>query len=130
MSVVSLFLVGFLIGGLRKLIELMEDKWHIQVPKEVEALLLSKATWAVHWAEEQAENRLLHGDGKKTPGADKLSKVVDLVEEYADKLGYGDDWQKEKVTTLVEGILHVHRDAPEKEHRTSVIKEKPAKDTD
>lgn len=111
LSVLGLFIAAFLTAGLRKLVQLMEQKWSIDIPDSIETLMTEKARWALAWAEEQAEKRLLYGDGKKTPSAEKLTSVVDLLEKFADSLGYGDAWQRDKIETLAEGVLHLERSA-------------------
>jgi hypothetical protein len=110
LSAFGLFLAAFLVAGLRKLTQLVEKKWNVDIPDSVEKMMYEKARWGVGWVEEKAEKRLLHGDGVKTPGAEKLSAVVDMLMKFADGLGYGDEWQKEKVEALAEGVLHLERD--------------------
>lgn len=109
LSVVGLFIAAFLAAGLRKLVQLIEKKWNIDIPESVETLMIEKARWALAWAEEQAEKRLLYGDGKKTDGAVKLTSVVDLLEKFAQSLGYGETWQRDKIEKLAEGVLHLER---------------------
>lgn len=110
LSVFGMFLAAFLVAGLRKLVKLAEAKWKIDVPDSVEKLMTEKARWALAWVEEKAEKRLLHGDGQKTPGAAKIGEVVDLLQKFADGLGYGHEWQKDKIEALAEGVLHLERD--------------------
>jgi len=109
LSVLGLFIAGFLAAGLRKLVQLIEKKWNIDIPDTIEGMMYDKAKWAVGWAEEQAEKRLLYGDGTKTPSAEKLTQVVALLEAFAKSLGYGEEWQREKIEQLAEGVLHVER---------------------
>jgi hypothetical protein len=109
LSVFGMFLAAFLVAGLRKLVLLIEKKWNIDIPDSVEKLMYEKARWALGWAEEKAEKRLLYGDGKKTDGAEKLSQVVEMLEKFADGLGYGREWQKDKIEALAEGVLHLER---------------------
>ena len=109
LSFLGLFLAGFLVGGLRKLVKLIETKWNIDIPDAIEKLMYEKARWGLGWAEEQADKRLLHGDGVKTPGAEKLSSVVDMLLKFADSMGYGEEWTKDKVEALAEGVLHLER---------------------
>lgn len=110
LSAFGLFLAAFLVAGLRKIVQLVEKKWNVDIPDSVEKMMYEKARWGVGWAEEKAEQRLLHGDGVKTPGADKLSQVTDMLMKFADGLGYGDEWQKDRVEALAEGVLHLERD--------------------
>lgn len=110
LSTLGLFLAAFLVAGLRKLVQLIEKKWNIDIPDSMEKLMYDKARWALGWAEEKAEKRLLYGDGEKTPGAEKLSQVVDMLQKFADDMDYGDEWQKEKIEALAEGVLHLERD--------------------
>ena len=111
LGVIGMFIAAFLAAGLRKLVILIEKKWSIDIPDSVEKLMIEKARWALGWAEEQAEKRLLHGDGQKTEGAKKLTDVVDLLEKFANSLGYGEEWQRDKIEKLAEGVLHLERDA-------------------
>lgn len=111
LSVLGLFIAAFLTAGLRKLVQLIEKKWNIDIPDSIEKLMYEKAKWALGWAEEKAEKRLLYGDGLKTPGAEKLSQVVEMLEKFADGLGYGHEWQRDKIEALAEGVLHLERDA-------------------
>lgn len=110
LGVIGMFMAAFLAAGLRKLVQLIEKKWSIDIPDSVEKLMIEKARWALGWAEEQAEKRLLYGDGQKTEGAKKLGDVVDLLEKFAQSLGYGDEWQRDKIEKLAEGVLHLERD--------------------
>ena len=110
LSVLGLFIAAFLAAGLRKLVQLIEKKWNIDIPDSIEKMMIDKARWAVAWAEEKAEKRLLYGDGQKTDGAQKVSEVVDLLEKFAQNLGYGEEWQREKIEALAEGVLHLERD--------------------
>jgi hypothetical protein len=109
LSALGLAIAAFFTAGLRKLVLLIEDKWSIDIPASIETLMTEKARWAVGWAEEQAEKRLLYGDGKKTPSAEKLTSVVDLLEKFASSLGYNEEWQRTKIEALAEGVLHVER---------------------
>ncbi|MBU1891186.1 hypothetical protein KJ782_06930, partial [Patescibacteria group bacterium] len=111
LGVVGLFLAAFLTLGLRKLTQLVEAKWNVDVPASVEQLMQDKARWAVGYVEELAQKRLLHGDGQPTPGAEKLNTATKLLEDFAASMGYGKDWQRSKIEALVEGILHVARPA-------------------
>jgi hypothetical protein len=113
LSVLALFVAAFVALGLRKLVQLIEKKWGVEIPESIENLLISKARWAIAWAEEQAEDRLLNGDGKKTPGAEKAASVIELLEGVAKKAGYGEEWQKDKIEALVAGILHLNREGGE-----------------
>lgn len=106
----ALFLSAFLVAGLRKLTKLVERKWNVDIPDSVERMMTEKARWAVAWAEEKAEQRLLYGDGQKTPGAQKISDVTKILLDFADSLGHGHEWREEKVRALAEGVLHLERD--------------------
>ena len=109
LSVFGLFLAGFLVGGLRKLVQLIEKKWNFDIPDQIESFMYEKARWGVAWAEELAEKRLLYADGKKTPSAEKLTQVVDMLMKTAEEKGYGKEWGREKIEALVEGVLHLER---------------------
>lgn len=111
LSALGLIIAAFLTIGMRKVTQLIEAKWKIDISESNEKAMAEKARWLVAWAEEQAEARLLNGDGIKTPGAEKLSAVVDTLFAFADKAGYGEDWTRDKITKLAEGILHLERDA-------------------
>jgi len=108
-SVIGLFIASFLTLGLKKLTQLLEAKFKIDVPTSIEDLMSEKALQLVAWAEEQAENRLLHGDGKPTPSAEKADMVVKALTQFAEGLGYGKTWQADKIKQLVEGVLHLNR---------------------
>lgn len=110
LSVLGLFIAGFLAAGLRKLVQLIEKKWNIDIPDSFEKIMIEKAKWALGWAEEQAEKKLLYEGGAKTEGAKKINDVVDMLFEFADKSGYGDEWGREKIKKLAEGVLHLERD--------------------
>lgn len=110
LSVLGLFIAAFLAAGLRKLVQLIEKKWNIDIPDSVEKVMTEKARWAIAWVEEKTEKRLLHGDGKKTPSAEKISEVIEILTEFAQKLGYGEDWRRDKIEALAEGVLHLERD--------------------
>ncbi len=113
LSVVALFVAAFVALGLRKLVQLIEKKWGVEVPASIENLMASKARWAIAWAEEKAEDRLLNGDGEQTPGAEKAAAVIELLEGVAKQAGYGEDWQRDKIEALVGGILHLNREGGE-----------------
>ena len=109
LSVLGMLIAAFLAGGIRKLVKLVEKKWDVDIPDSVEKMMAEKARWAIGWAEEKAETRLLYGDGKKTEGAQKTTEVVELLEKFADSLGYSDHWRKERIEELVLGVLHLER---------------------
>lgn len=110
LSVLGLFIAGFLAAGLRKLVQLIEKKWNVDIPDSFERLMIEKAKWALGWAEEQAEKKLLYEGGAKTEGAKKINDVVDMLYEFANKAGYGEEWGREKIKALAEGVLHLERD--------------------
>jgi len=110
LSLVGMFIAAFLAGGLLKLVKLIEKKWDVDVPDSIEKLMVEKSKWLIAWAEEKAENKLLYEDGKKTPGAEKLAQVVGELKKFADGMGYGDDWQEDKIEQLVYGVLHLNRE--------------------
>lgn len=110
LGAVGTFLAALVVAGLRKLVLLVEKKWKIDVSDSIEQMMYEKARWAVAWVEEKAENRLLHGDGRKTPGAQKMQEVVMILQNFAGKLGYSQEWQTGKLMALAEGILHLERD--------------------
>jgi hypothetical protein len=109
-SVVGLFIAAFLTLGLKKLTQLAEAKWKIDVPAAVEDLMSQKALQLCAWAEEKAENNLLHKDGKPTSGAEKADQVITAMIAFANSMGYGKDWQREKIEQLVAGVLHLNRE--------------------
>jgi len=109
-----LYLVGtalaaVIVAVLGKLIYYIETKLKIDIPASIEDLVKDKALVLIAAAEEKAENKLLHGDGTQTPGTEKLSWVLDELQVFAEKLGYGKTWQRDKLTTLIEGLLHLNR---------------------
>jgi hypothetical protein len=103
-------LAAFLVGGLRKLVLIIEKKYKIDVSDTIEAMMYEKARWAVAFVEEKAEKRLLHEDGVKTSGAQKMAEAIGLVQSFANTLGYGSEWQTNKIKSLIEGVLHLERD--------------------
>jgi hypothetical protein len=94
---------------LKKLVTLFEDKYRIEVPAVVEQVISDKAKQLIAAAEEEAERKLLHGDGTPTSGAEKSKQVVDALTKFADQLGYGPQYQQEQIQKLVDGILHLNR---------------------
>lgn len=120
-------LIGLLLTvGIRKLSKLVEEKYKIDIPDVVENMLSNKALQLVAWAEEKAEDRILHGDGKQTPGAEKAKQVIDALEKYAEIMGYGKEWQREQLDQLVHSVLHLERDSRvgSTGNRASALKEK------
>lgn len=109
-SVVGLFIAAFLTLGLKKLTQLLEAKFKIDVPQAVEDLMSEKALQLCAWAEEKAEDKLLHKGGTPTPGAEKADQVVNALLAFAENMGYGKQWQRDKVEQLVAGIIHLNRE--------------------
>ena len=109
LSVVGLFLASFLSLGLLKLVKLIEKKWNVDIPDSLERMMEDKAKLLVAWLEEEAENRLLNGDGKKSDKAENVAKISDQLLAYAKKLGYDKEWSAEKIDVLIKGILHLNR---------------------
>ncbi|MGD9209307.1 MAG: hypothetical protein PVI90_00955 [Desulfobacteraceae bacterium] len=103
-------LAALLVGGLRKLVLIIEKKYKIDVSDTIETAMYEKARWAVAFVEEKAEKRLLHEDGVKTSGAQKMAEAIGLVQSFANTLGYGQEWQYGKIKSLIEGVLHLERD--------------------
>lgn len=108
-SALGLVVAAFIAAGLRKLVQLLEAKFKIDIPVQVEDLLAEKAKQLVAWGEEALEKRVLHGDGVKTPGAETITKVKDALWKIADSMGYGKEYTDEKLTQLIEGVLHLNR---------------------
>jgi hypothetical protein len=94
---------------LKKLVALIEEKYKLEVPAEIEKLLADKAKQLIASAEEEAERRILHEDGTVTSGADKSKKVVTALMAFAESLGYGKQYQEEQIKKLVDGVLHLGR---------------------
>lgn len=109
LSAVGLVVATFIGLGLKKLTQLLEAKFKVDIPVQVEDLMVNKAKQLIAWGEEKMENRLLHGDGQKTPGAETIKNVKDALWKFADGLGYGQQYTEEKLVQLVEGILHLNR---------------------
>lgn len=128
LSVVGMAVAAFLTAGLRKLVKLIETKWKVDIPDSIEKLMTEKARWTLAWVEEKAEKRLLHGDGEKTPGAQKIFEVVAILDRFAIENGYGKEWQRDKLEALAEGILHLERDKTigSNGDRAAKLKEKKA----
>ena len=112
-SVVGLFIAAFLTVGLKKLTQLLEAKFKVDVPQAVEDLMKDKALQLCAWAEETAEDKLLHKNGTPTPGAAKGEQVVNAVLAFAESMGYGKQWQRERVEQLVAGVIHLNREGSE-----------------
>lgn len=110
LSILGIFISALLASGLLKLCKLIEKKWNVDIPDSIEYMMAEKAKMLVGWAEEKAEKRLLYGDGQKTAGAQKTTEVVEMLEKFAESLGYGHQWQKDKIEQLVLGVLHLNRD--------------------
>ena len=108
-SLLGMVLATFASYGILKIIRLIEAKWKIDVPVSIENLLMEKTRVLVSAAEELAENRLLYGDGQKTPGAEKLQTALDQLETAAKQLGVNKTWTRDKLEQLVLGILHIER---------------------
>lgn len=102
-------LAAFVTALIAKLIKILEAKYKVDVPVMIEQLIADKAKQLVAAAEEEAENRLLHGDGLITPGAEKSKQVVTALMTYADSLGYGKTYQEEQAKKLVDAVLHLNR---------------------
>lgn len=109
-SVVGLFIAAFLTLGLKKLTQLVEAKWSVDVPQAIEDLMKDKALQLCAWAEEKAEDKLLHKNEKPTSGAEKADMVVNALLAFAESMGYGKEWQKDKVEQLVAGVVHLNRE--------------------
>lgn len=109
LGVIGMFIATFLTAGLLKLVKLIEKKWNVDIPDSFERLMVEKAKWALGWAEEKAETKLLYEGGAKTEGAKKISDVVTMLHDFAEKSGYGEEWTREKVQSLAEGVLHLER---------------------
>jgi len=108
-SALGLVVAAFIAAGLRKLVLVLEAKFKIDIPIQVEDLMVEKAKQLCAWGEEQLEKRVLHGDGVRTPGAETVTKVKDALWKVADSMGYGKEYTEEKLTQLIEGILHLNR---------------------
>lgn len=102
-------LAAFVTALLSKLIKVLEAKYKVDVPVMIEQLLTDKAKQLVAAVEEAAENRLLHGDGQPTPGAEKSKQVVTALLAFADSLGYGKVYQEEQAKRLADAALHLAR---------------------
>lgn len=109
METLGFVLATLILAGIAKLIKIFEAKTKIEVPLAVENLVKERAALLIAAAEEKAENRLLHGDGIRTPGVVKCEEVVEQLLKFVNKLGYGAEWQKEKLTEVVNGLLHLNR---------------------
>src|SRR5512136_668031 len=109
-SVIGLFIAAFLTLGLKKLTQLLEAKFKIDVPQAIEDLMQEKALQLCAWAEEKAEDKVLHKNEKPTAGAEKADQVVAALMMFAEGLGYGKQWQKEKVEQLVAATVHLNRE--------------------
>jgi putative effector of murein hydrolase LrgA (UPF0299 family) len=102
-------LAAFVTALISKLLKVIETKYKVDVPVMVEQLIADKAKQLVAAAEEEAERRILHGDGQATPGAEKSKQVVKGLMEFADSLGYGKQYQEEQAKRLADAVLHLSR---------------------
>lgn len=109
LGIVGLVISVTLAVGLHKAVQLLEAKLNIDIPITIENLLVEKTKQLVAWGEEQAERRLLHGDGVKTPGAEIASNVHRALHSFVEDLGYGEKYSTERLTQLIEGVLHLNR---------------------
>jgi hypothetical protein len=109
LSALGIAVAAIVSALLLKLVRLIETKWKIDVPANLELLMTDKARLLVAWAEEQMENRLLHGDGVKTPGAERIAAVTTALYDFAKANGYDKAWTEAKCKQLAEGILHLER---------------------
>ena len=102
-------LAAFVTALLSKLIKLFEAKYKIDVPAEVEQMMAEKAKQLIASAEEEAERRILHGDGQVTLGAEKSKQVVAALTAFAASVGYGQQYSEEQAKRIVDGVLHLNR---------------------
>jgi len=106
-------LAAFVTALIAKLLKMIEAKYKIDVPAEVEKLMAEKAKQLIAGAEEEAERRILHEDGQVTSGAVKSKQVVDALVKFAESIGYGKQYQEEQAKKLVDGVLHLSRTGSE-----------------
>jgi hypothetical protein len=109
LSALGLGIAAFIGAGLRKLTQLMEAKWKIDIPDRMVDMLIKEAKHLAAWAEEVAEDRLLNGDGVKTPGAEKFSGVVDGLETFAKARGWDKEWRRAQLEKLATSVVHLER---------------------
>jgi hypothetical protein len=110
LSTLGLVIATFVGAGVKKLASIFEKKFNVDIPDALEESMARQARRLVAAAEEKAEKRLLYGDKKDTPGAEKAAMVITSLGDYAKRLGYGPEWQKERIENLVDGVLHIDRD--------------------
>jgi hypothetical protein len=109
LTAIGTIIAAFVAALLKKLINIFESKYNIEVPAAIEQLVGDKAKQLIAAAEEEAERRILHEDGQPTSGAEKSKQVVTALLKYVDQLGYGKQYQEEQIQKLVDGILHLNR---------------------
>ena len=102
-------LAAFVTALISKLLKVLEAKYKVDVPVMVEQLIADKAKQLVAAAEEEAERRILHGDGQPTSGADKSKQVVTALMAFAESLGFGKAYQDEQAKKLADAVLHFSR---------------------
>ena len=109
LTALGTLLAAFVTVLLSKLLKLLEAKYHLDIPAEVEKLMADKAKELVAAAEEEAERRILHEGGQPTSGAEKSKQVVKGLMEFAESLGYGKQYQEEQAKRLADAVLHLSR---------------------
>jgi hypothetical protein len=110
LSAVGMAVAAIVAGAIRKLAIVFEKKFNIDIPDSIEESMTKKAHQLIASAEEKAEERLLYGDKKKTPGAEKTTAVIKELEGHAKRLGYGEEWREDRIENLIKGVLHLGRD--------------------
>ena len=103
------FLTAVITIALSKIIKLIEAKYHIEIPAAEEQAAKDKLLSLVSSAEETAEKRILHGDGAKTPGAEKADTVIKSFMTWAAAQGFSKTWVEGEARQMMEGVLHLNR---------------------
>lgn len=109
LTAIGTLLAAFVTVLLGKLIKMLEAKYNLDIPAEVEKIMENKAKELVAAAEEEAERRILHEGGQPTSGAEKSKQVVKGLMEFAESLGYGKQYQEEQARRLADAVLHLNR---------------------
>ena len=103
------FLTIVLTMALSKITKLIEAKYHVEIPAAEEQAAKDKLLSLVSSAEETAEKRILHGDGVKTPGAEKADSVIKSFMTWAAAQGFSKTWVESEARQMMEGELHLNR---------------------
>ena len=95
---------------LRKLAEVVREKWGMDISAAQEELVMTVVRQGLAYAEEQSRKALKEGKEPKT-GDEKKIEAVKFISEKLETLGVL-TWSSEKLSELVESALHMKREDP------------------